>query len=135
MKCQITYLKKEQKIMSNQVKNQDPISKEDLFAYMTYVLTGEVKDEKHAKKLRRLARRTTTLSDVTTVFKILSQQHQRLIMSLIDANQIHRIVLEQLGATNEMFENATDEYNKTIKEAEAKLKEQMAKKNKEKQEE
>lgn len=106
-------------------KNQDPLSKEDLYQYLAYVLNPQVKDEKHVKDLKRLARRTTTLSDVTVAFKILTKQQEQLITALMDANQIHRILLEKLGVTPEMFEAATEEYNASLKAMEDSLKKQI----------
>lgn len=112
-------------------KNKDPIRTEELQTYLEYVLTGEVKDEKHAKDLKRLSRRTTTLSDVVTVAQVLLKQQERLITSLIDANQIHHNILKKLGMTDEMFQEANDEYNETIKAAMEDLKRKMEEKGKE----
>jgi hypothetical protein len=108
-------------------KNQDPISQEDMSTYLNYLLTGEVKDDKHAKDLRKLSRRTVTLSDVTVLVKVMMQHQDKTITQLMDAVQIQSRVLEKLGATDEIFEAAQKDYNKVIadmqKELEAKQKE------------
>lgn len=109
-------------------KSQDPISKEDLHTFLTYVLSHQVKDQKHAKELRRLSRRTTTLSDVVVVFQTLMKQQDRMITQLMDAIQIQQRVLEKLGASDDMFKEAQDEYNEELKEMQEKLKATIEKK-------
>ena len=107
--------------MNNKSKNQDPISQQDLWSYLSYVLSGEVKDEKHAKDLTRLARRTTTLSDVTVVFKMLQTQTDRKIVEVMDVVQIQNKLLKKLGVTEEMVDEANKEYNEVIEEARKEL--------------
>lgn len=107
--------------MSNQTKNQAPISKQDMHTYLNYLLSGEVKDEKHAKELNRLSRRKVTLSDATVLTRVMMSQQDNTITQLMDAIQIQNKVLEKLGATEEMFNEAQEEYNAMIAEAQKEL--------------
>lgn len=90
------------------------MSKEDLQTYLTYVLTNEVKDEKHAKELSRLSKRTVTLSDVTVLFKVLNNTTQQQLTQMMDVIQIQNRILDLLGATEEMFTQAEDEYTEQL---------------------
>jgi hypothetical protein len=90
------------------------MSKEDLQTYLNYVLTNEVKDEKHAKELSRLSKRTVTLSDVTVLFKVLNNATQQQMTQMMDVIQIQNRILDLLGATEEMFTQAEDEYNEQL---------------------
>jgi hypothetical protein len=90
------------------------MSKEDLQTYLNYVLTNEVKDEKHAKELSRLSKRTVTLSDVTVLFKVLNNTTQQQMTQMMDVIQIQNRILDLLGATEEMFTQAEDEYNEQL---------------------
>lgn len=106
-------------------KNQDPISLQDLQKYLTYVLTNQVENTKHAKELRRLSRRTTTLSDVTVLVKTMNRQQEQRILQLMDTVQIQHRVLERMGATEEMFDEARTEYETDIKELQEQLGSQL----------
>lgn len=102
--------------MSNSNHQGKCMSKEDLYKYLTFVLTQNVKDEKEAKELRRLSRRVVTMSDVTVLFETLSREQERMVTQVMGAVQVQQRVLEKLGATDEMFKEAQDEYNKDIEE-------------------
>lgn len=117
--------KERKKIMNNKVKNQDPISSNDMKTYLNYVLTNHVESSKHAKDLKRLSRRTTTLSDVTVLFRVLTKHQEKLTTQLMDAVQIQQRVLERLGATDEMFNEAQSEYEKEIEEMREQIKAQF----------
>lgn len=111
--------------MTNQQTNE-PISKEDLQAYLKYVLTGQVETDLQAKRLRRLSRRVTTLSDVTIVAKVLLQQQGDMITQLMDAIQVQNRVLESLGATPDMFLAAEKDYNEVLAQTQEILQAQAA---------
>jgi len=111
--------------MSNNQKNQDLMSTHDLKTYLDYAVSGQVESDKHAKELNRLARRTMTMSDTVVVVRALTQQQEQTITSLIDTLQVHKRVLEKLGATEEMFSEARQEYKELINEKTKELKEQM----------
>lgn len=101
---------------SQKEKSQDPISVEDLQKFLDYVITKQVHDEKHAKELRRLARRTTTLSDVIVLYEGVSNTMQSMITQIMEAVRVQQGVLERLGATPEMFEESRIEYQKQLEE-------------------
>lgn len=105
----------------NTRRSQEPISTEELKVYFDYLITGQVKDEKHAKDINRLARRTTTVSDVTLLFKVMTAHQSNTITQLMDAIQIQNRILQKLGATDEMFDAAQEDYNQVIAEAQKEL--------------
>ena len=100
------------------------MSKEDLQTYMNYVLTNEVKDEKHAKELKRLANRTITLSDATIVAKVLNNATQQQLTQIMDVVQIQNRILDLLGATEEMFTQAETEYSEQLNQMRKQLQEE-----------
>ena len=91
-------------------KSQDPIKLEDLEVFFNYALTGTISSEEEATKLRRLSKRTVTLADVTLLFNVLSQRKDQAISQLMETVQVQDFVLEQLGATEEIFDKAKKEY-------------------------
>lgn len=115
---------------NNKVKNQDSISQEDMETYLTYLLTGNVEDENHAKELRRLSRRTVNVSDVTVLLKAMTHKQDKSITQVMEALQIQQNVLEELGANDEMFKKAEERYTKDVEE----LRKQVEEYNKKKQE-
>lgn len=94
--------------------NKKSMSQDDLKLFLNYVVTGQVTDE---KQLQRLANRTTTLADVVTVIKALEAIQNNKIVQVMDAIQVQNIILKKLGATEEMFEEASKEYNEMIEKA------------------
>jgi hypothetical protein len=69
-----------------------------------------VADEKAAKRIKRLAKRTVTVTDVVAIVKGLTSHHDQFITQLMDKAQIQERVLVKLGATDEMIQEATKEY-------------------------
>src|SRR5690606_9771743 len=102
-------------------RSQEPISVEELQIFINYVLSGHVSSEAHAEQIRRLSRRTTTLSDVTMLVRVLQTQADRKLTEVMDVVQIQHKVLQKLGATEEMFAEAEVEYNEMIEEARKEL--------------
>lgn len=113
--------------MSNQNnQSQEPMSKEDLQTYMKYIMTGNITDGNHAKELRRLSRRTTTMSDVTVIIRVLMQQQDQMITQLMDVAQVQQRVIQKLGASEGMFKEAQEEYEAEIVKAKEEVKKQQA---------
>ncbi|WCS69739.1 hypothetical protein Goe25_01110 [Bacillus phage vB_BsuM-Goe25] len=100
----------------SQIKNQDPLSAQDLQTYLNFLLTQNVESEKHAKQINRLARRTTTLSDVVVLFNQLVQHQEAKISLLIDQVRVQENILRKLGATEEVIAEAREEYQKSVDE-------------------
>lgn len=109
--------------MSKEVHQKDSMSKEELYKYMTYILTGEVKDEEHAKDLQRLARTVATMSDVTVVLRVLMQQQDKTLTQLMEAVQVQQRVIQKMGAPDSLFEEAQNEYDAEIE----KMREELTK--------
>ncbi|QQO40574.1 hypothetical protein 000TH008_146 [Bacillus phage 000TH008] len=98
------------------IKSQDPISMEDLQDYFRFVVHKDVKDEKHAKKIKRISRRVITMSDATMLYKALDQYQENLIGLLMETISVQESVLRKLGATDDMFKEAAEEYTKAVEE-------------------
>lgn len=95
-------------------KSQEPISAQDLNVYFNYLITQHVENEKHAKQINRLSRRTTTLSDVAVVFNKLVDNQERKITQLMEVVRKQEKVLKKLGATAEMFAEVDKEYEEEL---------------------
>jgi len=96
--------------MTKHVNSQDPIKTKDLQEVLTYAVTQEVADEKAAKRIKRLAKRTVTVTDVVAIVKGMTAHHDQFITQLMDKVQIQERVLIKLGATDETIQEATKEY-------------------------
>ena len=97
----------------------------ELYDYLQFFFTKEVKDEKHAKRISMLAKRTMTLSDVVVVIKALTEHQDNAIIQLMDKLQVQERVLKQLNATDEHFTKAQEEYLEALKEREDAFKAQL----------
>lgn len=104
---------------------QEPMKAKELHDYLTFFFSKEVKDEKHAKRLKLLAKRTVTLSDVVVIVKALTQHQDDAIIQLMDKLQIQERVIRKLQATDEHFIEAEQEYFAILKEREEALKAQL----------
>jgi endonuclease III len=89
---------------------QDAIKSTDLQEALTYAVTEQVADEKSAKRIKRVAKQTTNVTDVVAIVKAMTSHQDQYITQLIDKVQIHERVLTKLGATPEMIQEATKEY-------------------------
>lgn len=96
------------------IKSQEPISAQDLNVYFNYLITQHVENEKHAKQINRLSRRTTTLSDVAVVFNKLVDNQERKITQLMEVVRKQEKMLKKLGATAEMFAEVDKEYEEEL---------------------
>ncbi|AUO79416.1 hypothetical protein BSP10_013 [Bacillus phage BSP10] len=95
-------------------KSQEPISAQDLNVYFNYLITQHVDNEKHAKQINRLSRRTTTLSDVAVVFNKLVDHQERKITQLMEIVRKQEKLLKKLGATADMFAEVDKEYEEEL---------------------
>lgn len=89
---------------------QDAIKSTDLQEALTYAVTEQVADEKSAKRIKRVAKQTTNVTDVVAIVKAMTGHQDQYITQLIDKVQIHERVLAKLGAKPEMIQEATKEY-------------------------
>lgn len=106
-----------------QFNTQEPISLTDLKAYLDFLITQQVADEKAFKRVNRTAKRTVTVSDVVILAKAITTQQDFAITQLIDKLQVQDRVLRKLGATEELISEAEAEYNEALKEREKAIKE------------
>lgn len=106
-----------------QFNTQEPISLNDLKAYLDFLVTQQVKDEKDFKRVNRTAKRTVTVSDVVILAKAITTQQDFAITQLIDKLQVQDRVLRKLGATDELIAEAEAEYDTVLKEREKAIKE------------
>ena len=101
------------------------LTEEEIFLYARHILTEEVLTEVEAERAEELHNEVTTLSNVVLMVKYMNRAQDRLNASFIDTLQIQQRVLEELGATSEMFVKAQEDYTKIIdttqKELKAKL--------------
>jgi hypothetical protein len=96
---------------------------EDFAVYLNYLLSGQVESEEQAKQVNRVAKRTATASEATVIAKAVAAVLDNKMTQVMEVVQVQNIVLQKLGATDEMFEEAEKEYaemlDKTRKELEA----------------
>lgn len=125
---------------------QDMMSKDDISEYLLYLLTRNIKGEEHTNRIRNLSRRTVNLGDVSVVVQTLMKEKSQSIEQITRIIQVQEKVLEKLGATDDMFKEAEDEYyadfekfkeeyEKQVKEAQEKQKEESEDKEEEGEEE
>lgn len=104
-------------------KTMNPINEKDYLIYLNYLLTGKVKNQKEAEKINDLSKRIITLSDAAVLVQTLMLQLNDRLTQVMDVVQIQQIVLKKLGATDDMFNEAKEEYEKLIEETRKKLEE------------
>lgn len=95
-------------------KRHVSLSEEDMLVFAKYVVTGEVESEVHAKKINNLSDRSASLSDVVILFKYLNNAQEKMNTGFIDMIQVQQRVLDKIGATDEMFQEAKEEYDQVI---------------------
>lgn len=104
-------------------KTMNPINEKDYLVYLNYLLTGKVKNQEEADKINELSKRIITLSDAAILVKTLMLQLDDKLTQVMEVAQIQHIVLKKLGATEDMFKEAKEEYDKLIEETRKKLEE------------
>lgn len=118
-------------LMSKKAKRVGFISEEDMRTWTEYLATGRVHDKNHAKQLERLSKRDISLGDVATVVDFMSRRNDGYITALIEQNSVNEKLLNKLGVTDEMRNEAKAEYEVELKQAQEeikKLQEELAEK-------
>lgn len=100
--------------MSKKQVHPENISVEDMQVWTEYLATGTVQDDNHAKQLTRLGKRAVNLADVATIVDFMARRNDGFITALIEQNGIHEKILNMLGATNEVWDEAKKEYNEEL---------------------
>lgn len=117
--------------MSKKAKRVGFISEEDMRTWTEYLATGRVHDKNHAKQLERLSKRDISLGDVATIVDFMSRRNDGYITALIEQNSVNEKLLNKLGVTEEMRNEAKAEYEVELKQAQEeikKLQEELAEK-------
>lgn len=91
----------------------ESIKQEDLQAFMTYVVTGEVKDAEEGRKIKRLAKQQVNLADVTSVVNGLTRHYSQLITQLMEVVQVQDRVIRKV-APEGAFEAEQEEFEAEI---------------------
>lgn len=118
-------------LMSKKAKRVGFISEEDMRTWTEYLATGRVHDKNHAKQLERLSKRDISLGDVATIVDFMSRRNDGYITALIEQNSVNEKLLNKLGVTEEMRNEAKAEYEVELKQAQEeikKLQEELAEK-------
>ena len=117
--------------MSKKAKRVGFISEEDMRTWTEYLATGRVHDKNHAKQLERLSKRDISLGDVATIVDFMSRRNDGYITALIEQNSVNEKLLNKLGVTDKMRNEAKAEYEVELKQAQEeikKLQEELAEK-------
>lgn len=108
--------------MSKQPKRSAQISEHDIRTWTEYVATGTVENEKHAKELVRLGKRSINLADATAIVDFMTRRNDGYISAIIERNAIIEKVLAKVGATENMFKEAQAEYEKELEQVQELIK-------------
>ncbi|AGY48518.1 hypothetical protein Spock_118 [Bacillus phage Spock] len=102
------------------IMTQGALPIEDMQVYMEYLLTGQVKSEEHAEQINELAQRSATISDATILARLsftqIMQEIDEKLTHVMREVQLQKSVLEKLGATAEMYDEAAESHDKKVKE-------------------
>lgn len=105
---------------NKQVKK--PLTREEeLSLFLNYMITGKVENESHAQLLNRVAKRSASISEAAMTAKAQAISIDNKLTQIMEVVQIQNIVLQKLGATEEMFAEAEAEYNEDVKKVQAEL--------------
>nr|DAI05898.1 MAG TPA: hypothetical protein [Herelleviridae sp.] len=109
--------------MNKQQKRIGALSEEDMKVWAEWLVTGNVKDEKHKKQLERLSNRSVTLADVSTVVDFMGRRNDGYISSLVEQTAITEKLFNRLGITPEIRQEVKEEYEKELEELQKQIKE------------
>ena len=112
---------------AKQPKSKKQVHTEEFLTYLNYLLSGEVESEEKAEQVNRAAKRSASVSDATLISKAAVAGIQQQLTQVMEVIRIQQIVLEKLGATSEMFEEANKQYQKELEETRKQLEEQAKK--------
>jgi hypothetical protein len=107
-------------------KKNSPVKKsltreEELTLFLNYMITGKVENESHAQLLNRVAKRSASISEAAMTAKAQAIAIDNKLTQIMEVVQIQNIVLQKLGATEEMFAEAETEYNEDVKKVQEEL--------------
>ncbi|QVW29042.1 hypothetical protein [Bacillus phage SWEP1] len=97
-----------------------PMPIDTMKVLMDYLLSGQVTSEEHAEQIKEITSRSATISDTVLISRlsltqIMDELNEKLTRVMQEVS-IQGDVLEKLGATEEMFQEAAESYNKKVAE-------------------
>lgn len=116
-----------EKTVKQQKRAQKAHKNEGLTAYLNFLLSGQVENDKQMQLINETAKRTAKLSEVAAIAKIMSAQMNQNLVQVMDVVQIQHKVLQKLGATEDMFNEAEKEYNEQLAAVQKELEERSKK--------
>ncbi|ALA13461.1 hypothetical protein PHRODO_119 [Bacillus phage Phrodo] len=101
-------------------ETQTPLNIETMKVLMDYLLSGQVTSEEHAEQIKDITSLSATISDTILISRlsltqIMDELNEKLTRVMQEVS-IQGEVLEKLGATEEMFQEAAEAYNKKVEE-------------------
>ncbi|QPY77356.1 hypothetical protein ANTHOS_119 [Bacillus phage Anthos] len=101
-------------------ETQTPLHIETMKVLMDYLLSGQVTSEEHAEQIKDITSLSATISDTILISRlsltqIMDELNEKLTRVMQEVS-IQGEVLEKLGATEEMFQEAAEAYNKKVEE-------------------
>ncbi|AGY46627.1 hypothetical protein BigBertha_119 [Bacillus phage BigBertha] len=101
-------------------ETQTPLRIETMKVLMDYLLSGQVTSEEHAEQIKDITSLSATISDTILISRlsltqIMDELNEKLTRVMQEVS-IQGEVLEKLGATEEMFQEAAEAYNKKVEE-------------------
>lgn len=117
-----------EKTVKQQKRAQKARKNEGLTAYLNFLLSGQVENDKQIQLINETAKRTAKLSEAAAIAKIMAAQMDQKLTQVMDVVQIQHKVLQKLGATEDMFNEAEKEYNEQLAAVQKELEERSKKK-------
>lgn len=104
-----------QKKTAKQQKKVQKMGRNESFAeYLNFLMSGQVESEEQANRINKLAKKTVTFAEAAAISKILVAQIDHKLSQVMEAVQVQQIVLEKLEVTEEMFQEAQEQYDKKL---------------------
>lgn len=108
------------KTLVSHIMTQGSLPFEDMKLLMDYLISGQVTSEEHADKIKEITALSATISDTILISRlsltqIMDELNEKLTRVMQEVS-IQGDVLEKMGATEEMFQEAAESYNKKVAE-------------------
>lgn len=102
------------------IMTQGSLPFDDMKLLMDYLISGQVTSEEHADKIKEITALSATISDTILISRlsltqIMDELNEKLTRVMQEVS-IQGDVLEKMGATEEMFQEAAESYNKKVAE-------------------
>lgn len=102
------------------IMTQGSLPFDDMKLLMDYLISGQVTSEEHADKIKEITALSATISDTILISRlsltqIMDELNEKLTRVMQEVS-IQGDVLEKMGATEEMFQEAAESFNKKVAE-------------------